>query len=66
VNGRALIAAPFFYGITQIMGKQEIIDIIRNRKPEIMAHYGVQRLGLFGSYAHEQHQLRFGSAGVFR
>jgi predicted nucleotidyltransferase len=32
------------------MGKQEIIKIIRNKKPEMESRYGVQRLGLFGSY----------------
>jgi predicted nucleotidyltransferase len=32
------------------MGKQEIINIIRNSKPEMESHYGVQRLGLFGSH----------------
>ena len=32
------------------MGKKEIIKIIRNNKPEMESHYGVQRLGLFGSY----------------
>ncbi|MBU1398833.1 MAG: nucleotidyltransferase family protein [Proteobacteria bacterium] len=32
------------------MGKQEIIKIIRNKKPEMKSRYGVQRLGLFGSY----------------
>ncbi|MCX6675333.1 MAG: nucleotidyltransferase family protein [Methanothrix sp.] len=32
------------------MGKKEIIKIIRNSKPEMESHYGVQRLGLFGSY----------------
>lgn len=32
------------------MGKQEIIKIIRQNKPEIESRYGVQRLGLFGSY----------------
>ena len=31
------------------MGKQEIIKIIRNKKPEMESRYGVQRLGLFGS-----------------
>lgn len=40
------------------MGKQEIIDIIKNSKPEIMARYGVQRLGLFGSYARGQQRKR--------
>ena len=32
------------------MGKQEIIKIIRNKKPEMESRCGVQRLGLFGSY----------------
>ncbi|MBU1183238.1 MAG: nucleotidyltransferase family protein [Proteobacteria bacterium] len=32
------------------MGKQETIKIIRNKKPEMKSRYGVQRLGLFGSY----------------
>jgi predicted nucleotidyltransferase len=32
------------------MGKKEIIAIIRNSKPEMESHYGVRRLGLFGSY----------------
>lgn len=36
------------------MGKQEIINIIRNSKPEIEARYGVMRVGLFGSYVREQ------------
>ncbi len=33
-----------------IMDKREIIDAIRSSKPEMEAHYAVQRLGLFGSY----------------
>jgi uncharacterized protein len=32
------------------MDKKEIINAIRNKKPEMEALYGVQRLGLFGSY----------------
>ena len=32
------------------MDKKEIINAIRNSKPEMEAHFGVQRLGLFGSY----------------
>lgn len=40
------------------MGKQEIIDIIRNNKLEITARYGVQRLGLFGSYVRGQQRKR--------
>ncbi|MDD5154509.1 MAG: nucleotidyltransferase family protein [Thermodesulfobacteriota bacterium] len=40
------------------MGKKEIIRIIRNRKPELESHYGVQRLGLFGSYVREKQSKR--------
>ena len=40
------------------MGKQEIINIIRNSKPEIEARYGVMRMGLFGSYVREQQRKR--------
>ena len=36
------------------MGKTEIIKIIRNSKHEIESHYGVQRLGLFGSYVRQK------------
>jgi uncharacterized protein len=32
------------------MGKKEIIKIIRDSKHVMEFHYGVQRLGLFGSY----------------
>jgi predicted nucleotidyltransferase len=32
------------------MGTQEVIKIIRNKKPEMESRYGDQRLGLFGSY----------------
>jgi hypothetical protein len=32
------------------MNKREIINTIRSSKPEMEALYGVQRLGLFGSY----------------
>jgi predicted nucleotidyltransferase len=35
------------------MGKQEIIQIINNKKPEMESRYGVLRLGLFGSYVRE-------------
>jgi predicted nucleotidyltransferase len=35
------------------MEKKEIIKIIRNSKPEMESHYGVQQLGLFGSYLRE-------------
>jgi predicted nucleotidyltransferase len=40
------------------MGKREIIKIIKNRKPEIESHYGVQRLGVFGSYVKEKQKKR--------
>jgi hypothetical protein len=29
------------------MGKQDVINIIRDTKPELSARYGVERLGLF-------------------
>ncbi|MBU3930912.1 MAG: nucleotidyltransferase family protein [Proteobacteria bacterium] len=40
------------------MGKKEIIKIIRNSKPEMESLYGVQRLGLFGSYVREKQSKR--------
>jgi len=40
------------------MGKKEIIKIIRNCKPEMESHYGVHRLGLFGSYVREKQSKR--------
>jgi predicted nucleotidyltransferase len=40
------------------MGKQEVIDIIRSSKPEIVSRYGVQALGLFGSYVRDQQRKR--------
>jgi hypothetical protein len=40
------------------MVKQEIIKIIRNSKPEMESHYGVQRLGLFGSYVKEKQRKK--------
>lgn len=40
------------------MGKQEIIKIIRNKKPEMESRYGVQRLGLFGSYVKERQRKK--------
>jgi len=40
------------------MGKQEIIEIIRNGKPEMESHYGVKRLGLFGSYVKEKQRKK--------
>jgi predicted nucleotidyltransferase len=40
------------------MGKQEVIDIIRSSKPEIVSRYGVQKLGLFGSYVHDRQRKR--------
>ena len=40
------------------MGKPEIIDIIKNSKPEMQARFGVNKVGLFGSYAREQQRRR--------
>jgi len=40
------------------MGKPEIIDIIKNSKPEMQALYGVNRVGLFGSYVREKQRKK--------
>jgi uncharacterized protein len=40
------------------MGKKEIIKIIKSNKAAIEARYGVQRLGLFGSYVREKQSKR--------
>jgi hypothetical protein len=40
------------------MGKKEVVDIIRSIKPEIESRYGVQRLGIFGSYVREQQKRK--------
>jgi predicted nucleotidyltransferase len=40
------------------MGRKEIIDIIRSIMPEMESHYGVQRLGLFGSYVRERQRKK--------
>ena len=40
------------------MEKQEIIKIIRNIKPEMESHYGVQRLGVFGSHVREKQRKK--------
>ena len=42
----------------QIMGKKEIINIIRLIKPEMETRYGVKRLGLFGSYVKERQRKK--------
>ncbi|PKN37521.1 MAG: nucleotidyltransferase [Deltaproteobacteria bacterium HGW-Deltaproteobacteria-2] len=36
------------------MGKKEVIKIIRSNKYELELLYGVQRLGLFGSYVKDK------------
>jgi predicted nucleotidyltransferase len=40
------------------MGKTEIIKIIKNNKPEIESRYGVQLLGLFGSFVKERQRKK--------
>jgi uncharacterized protein len=40
----------------RLMDKKEIINAIRSNKPEMESHYGVQRLGLFGSYVKGRQQ----------
>ena len=40
------------------MDKPEILDIIKNSKPEMEALYGVNKVGLFGSYVREQQRKK--------
>jgi uncharacterized protein len=40
------------------MGKKEVIDIIKNSKLVLESRYGVQQLGLFGSYVKEQQRKK--------
>ena len=40
------------------MGKKELINIIKNYKPEMETRFGVKRLGLFGSYVKGQQRKK--------
>jgi predicted nucleotidyltransferase len=40
------------------MEKKEVVDIIRSIKTEMESRYGVQRLGLFGSYVKERQRKK--------
>ena len=40
------------------MRKQEIIKIIRSKKPDMESRYGVRQLGLFGSYVREKQRKK--------
>ena len=40
------------------MGKQEIIDIIRDNRSDMASRYGVVRLGLFGSCVRGEQRKR--------
>lgn len=40
------------------MKKDEIIDIMRESKPELNSRYGVERLGLFGSYVRQRQRKK--------
>lgn len=40
------------------MGKHEILNIIRDTKPELAALYGVKNVGVFGSYVRGQQHKR--------
>ncbi len=40
------------------MGKQEVLNIIRNSKSEIESRYAVRKLGLFGSYVRDNQGKR--------
>jgi predicted nucleotidyltransferase len=39
------------------MKKIEAIEIIRNCKPEMDSRYGVQKVGLFGSFVRDQQKM---------
>jgi uncharacterized protein len=39
------------------MKKIEILEIIRHCKPEMDSRYGVQKVGLFGSFVRDQQQM---------
>jgi hypothetical protein len=41
-----------------LVGKKEVIKIIRSNKYELELLYGVQRLGLFGSYVRDKHSKK--------
>lgn len=40
------------------MSKQDILEIIRQTRPELAERFGVERLGLFGSYVREEEKRR--------
>ena len=40
------------------MSKQDILEIIRQTRPELADRFGVERLGLFGSYVRGQEKRR--------
>jgi hypothetical protein len=40
------------------MSKQDILEIIRQTSPELATRFGVERLGLFGSYVRGQEKRR--------
>jgi len=40
------------------MSKQDILEIIRQTRPELTVRFGVDRLGLFGSYVRVQERRR--------
>jgi len=40
------------------MDQKQIIDIIKKSKPERESRYGVQRLGLFGSYVRKRQRKK--------
>jgi uncharacterized protein len=57
VNSRNPLRHSLFCDTCWRMGKKEIIEIIRDSKPELQLRYGVQQIGLFGSYVREEPRL---------
>ena len=46
------LVRPLFAGAT--MKKNEVVEIIRSCKSDLGSRYGVQKVGLFGSFVREQ------------
>ena len=47
---------PYVLPVNEVSGmntKQEVLRILQQEKPELVRRYGVKRLALFGSYAHD-------------
>jgi predicted nucleotidyltransferase len=41
-----------YWGVKEMLGRDEILERLRERQEEMHAHFSVRRIGLFGSYLH--------------